>query len=138
MDETFDQIAVERSIDLSADPETVWAHLTDGDLLSSWMGSQITIEPRVGGAIGMAGPNSADVFGVVEEIVPNRRLQWSWRTHDGMPALVEIELEACEGGTRLTVSETLLPWQVTELPTTRYLPGRSPLQPGMSLSSTAA
>jgi hypothetical protein len=48
--------------------------------------------------------------------VPGRRLQWSWRTDDGLPTQVEIELEPAEDGSALTVRETLLPWTITGPP----------------------
>jgi uncharacterized protein YndB with AHSA1/START domain len=113
-DELAGNVAVERSVQLGAAPERVWRHLVEGDLLSTWMGGEVSIEPRPGGAIRMAGNGAAAVWGAVEEIVPRRRIQWCWRTDDGMPTLVEIELDSEGSGTRLTVRETLLPWQVTE------------------------
>jgi uncharacterized protein YndB with AHSA1/START domain len=133
-------IAVERSIDLAADPATVWEHLTEGDLVSTWMGADVTIEPRRGGAIGMTGDGTAETFGVVEEIIPERRLQWSWRTADGMPALVEIDIEPDGAGTRLTVRETLLPWQVTEIPPQWHVdgPGRWYPASGLRLPTSCA
>jgi len=132
-------VAVERSIELAAGPETVWEHLTRGDLLTAWMGADVTIEPRPGGAIHMTGEGTPDTFGVVEEIIPERRLQWSWRTNDGMPALVEIEMAPDGTNTRITVRETLLPWQVTEMPTQRYLGGPQPWYPsGGSWAPTAS
>jgi uncharacterized protein YndB with AHSA1/START domain len=128
-------IYVERSVDLDTDPETVWEHLTDGDLVGVWLGSDVTIEPRRGGAILVTGDGTGDIFGVVEEFIPGRRIQWSWRKSDGLPALVEIEIEPNDDGTRLTVRETLLPWQVTEMPAQRHVRG-TPLQPFSSRPHT--
>lgn len=136
-EEPTGDISVERSVDLDADPQTVWEHLTDGDLVGTWLGSDVTIEPRRGGAILVTGDETGDIFGVVEEFLPGRRIQWSWRTSDGLPALVEIEIEPNDVGTRLTVRETLLPWQVTEMPAPRYVRGRPP-QPFGSRPHTQA
>jgi uncharacterized protein YndB with AHSA1/START domain len=133
-DEPAGGLFVERSIDLAAPPDVVWAHLTEGDLLTVWMGADVTIEPRTGGAIRMSGAGAADTFGVVEEIIPERRLQWSWRTDDGLPALVEIEIEPDGDTTTLTLRETLLPWQVTEMPPQLYLDG-PPWFPGGGFTS---
>ena len=113
MDESFQEdlagdARVERSVDLDLDPEHLWDHLVDGELLTEWMGAPVEIEPRVGGRIEM-GP----VWGTIEEIDPPNRIQWSWRTDEGMPSLVEIELEPTDGGTTFSVRETLLPWRVT-------------------------
>jgi uncharacterized protein YndB with AHSA1/START domain len=64
----------------------------------------------------MTPDNGPVVWGTIEEVLPGRRLQWSWRTDDGLPTQVEIELEPTDGGTALTVRETLLPWRTTGLP----------------------
>ena len=109
-------IAVERAISLPADPASVWEHLTDGNLVGDWMEGDVEIEARPGGRITMTPEDGSMVWGTVEEIIPGRRLQWSWRTDDGLPTQVEIELEPSEEGTDLTVRETLLPWKTSGLP----------------------
>ena len=109
-------ITVERSVTLPADPGTVWERLTDENLVGDWMEGDVSFEARPGGAITMTPAEGATVWGTVEEVVPGRRLQWSWRTDDGLPTQVEIELERVEDGTTLTVRETLLPWTITGLP----------------------
>jgi len=109
-------IAVERAISLPADPDSVWEHLTDGNLVGDWMEGDVEIEARPGGRITMTPEDGSVVWGTVEEIIPGRRLQWSWRTDDGLPTQVEIELEPGEEGTDLTVRETLLPWKTSGLP----------------------
>jgi uncharacterized protein YndB with AHSA1/START domain len=109
-------IAVERSVTLQADPDTIWERLTDENLVGDWMEGDVSIDARPGGAITMTPAEGAPVWGTVEEVVPGRRLQWSWRTDDGLPTQVEIELEKSEDGTILTVRETLLPWTITGLP----------------------
>jgi len=119
-EERFEELAgditVERTITLPADPNTVWERLTDENLVGDWMEGDVSIEARPGGAITMTPEAGAPVWGTVEEVVPGRRLQWSWRTDDGLPTQVEIELEQVETGTILTVRETLLPWTITGLP----------------------
>jgi uncharacterized protein YndB with AHSA1/START domain len=115
-EELAGDVAVERSITLPAEPDSVWEHLTDGDLLGDWMEGDVEIDPRPGGAITMTPGDGPVVWGTVEEIVPGRRLQWSWRTDDGLPTQVELELEPTDDGTALTVRETLLPWRTTGLP----------------------
>jgi uncharacterized protein YndB with AHSA1/START domain len=109
-------VTVERSVTLPADADTIWEHLTEGDLLGDWMEGQVEISPRPGGSIRMTPAEGPEVWGTVEEWVRGRRLQWTWRSDDGLPTLVEIELEAVDEGTVLTVRETLLPWTITGLP----------------------
>jgi uncharacterized protein YndB with AHSA1/START domain len=115
-DEFAGDVAVERSVDLDADPSVIWEHLIDGDLLSEWMEAPIEIEPRCGGRIEMTPEGGPVTWGTVEELVVEKRIQWSWRTDDGLPTLVEIELAPNEAGTTLTVRETLLPWTVGGMP----------------------
>lgn len=115
-EELASDVTVERSTTLAADPESVWQHLTDGDLLGDWMEAEVEIVPRPGGLITMAPEVGPVVWGTVEEVVPGRRLQWSWRTDEGLPTQVEIDLEPVEDGTAITVRETLLPWRTTGLP----------------------
>ena len=107
--------SIERSAWLPADRETVWRHLTDGELLSIWFGGDASLRARPGGEIRVdqgAGPLR---WGTVEVVVAARRLQWSWRAGDGDPSLVEIDLEDDDGGTRLVVTETLLEYEVIDL-----------------------
>ena len=111
-DELAGDIQVERSIGLPAHPDKVWEHVTDGSLLGEWMGDEVHIEPRTGGTITMTPEAGPRVWGTVEEVVEGRRIQWSWRSDEGMPTLVEIELVPGKDGTDLTVTETLLSWQV--------------------------
>ena len=99
---------VERDIEIEKSPGDVWSYLIEDDLISTWMGGEVEFQPRVGGAIEM-GP----IWGTIEELDAPHRIQWSWRTDDGLPSLVEIELEPIESGTRLTVRETLLPWTIS-------------------------
>ena len=115
-EELAGDIAVERSIDLPADPDSVWEHLTDGHLVGDWMEGEVEIDARPGGRITMTPEEGPVVWGTVEEIVPGRRLQWTWRTDEGLPTQVEIEIEPTGDGSALTVRETLLPWRTTGLP----------------------
>jgi uncharacterized protein YndB with AHSA1/START domain len=114
-EELAGDIAVERKVTLPADPDRVWQHLTEGDLVADWMGGEVEIEVRPGGSIVMTPEVGPQVWGTVEEVVPARRIQWSWRTDDGLPTQVEIDLEPNEDGTALTVRETLLPWTISGL-----------------------
>lgn len=106
-------VSVERSVELPASPQEVWRRITDGELLSEWMGGEVTITPRAGQRINLAPEAGPLVWGTVEEVVEGRRIQWSWRTDDTLPTLVELEISAGESGTTLTVRETLLPWTIS-------------------------
>lgn len=116
----MDMPEVERSIEVDAPLEEVWAHLIDGTLASEWMGSPITIEPRPGGDIDFA-PDGVDFIGTVEEIDPGRSITWSWRHPDRDPSQVTITLTPGDNGTTITVIERLLPYRITD--TREFGPG---------------
>ncbi|MCI0426158.1 MAG: SRPBCC domain-containing protein [Actinobacteria bacterium] len=109
----MDDVTVERSIVVPAPSDVVWEHLVEGTLVSDWMESPVTIEPRVGGKIGFA-PDGVEYLGTLEEIEPGRCISWSWRHPDRDPSLVTIRLEPGEEGTMITVTESLLAYSVTD------------------------
>ena len=106
-------VSVERAVEVGATPETVWEHIVDGTLASEWMGSPITIDPRVGGVVGFA-PDGTEFIGTVEEIEQGRSITWSWRHPDRDPSQVIVTIEPTGGGTMVTVTERLLPYRVTD------------------------
>jgi uncharacterized protein YndB with AHSA1/START domain len=122
-------VSVERSVSLETTTDELWRHLTDGQLLSEWMEGDVVIDPRPGKHITLTPETGPVVWGTVEEVIEGHRLQWSWRTDEGLPTLVEIELTPDEDRTTLTVRETLLPWQVSgpdepqDFPMARSRPG---------------
>lgn len=109
----MDEVTVERSVTLRSTPEEVWEHIVDGTLASEWMGSPMDIEPRPGGKVDFT-PDGTAYLGTVEEIDPGRSITWSWRHPDRDPSQVAITIEPDGGGTRLTVTETLLPYTITD------------------------
>jgi uncharacterized protein YndB with AHSA1/START domain len=85
----------------------VWAAFTTADALREWL-MESDFEPRVGQDFRFICPPSPGVRGYVEcrvlELEPMRRVVWSWlSTDEGEPTTVTIELEAVEGGTKLTL-----------------------------------
>ena len=99
-----------------AAPEKVWRALVQPAALKQWMapGDDFKVplaeaDLRVGGRyrIVMHAPDGQehDVGGVYREIVPNRKLvyTWAWKTMPERESLVTIELRAAGGGTELTL-----------------------------------
>jgi uncharacterized protein YndB with AHSA1/START domain len=99
-----------------ASPEKVWRALTLPEALKRWMAPddafQIPVaeaDLRVGGRyhIVMKSPDGEahDVSGVYREIVPNRKLvyTWAWKSTPERESLVTFELRAAGGGTELTL-----------------------------------
>lgn len=109
----YPNVSVERTRQLDIGVEELWDHITDG--MSGWMGGDVEIDVRVGGVITMQSPGAPEVWGIVEDVEPGRRLQWVWRTDDGLPTLVEIEIEGDSETSEITIRETLLEWQIIEI-----------------------
>lgn len=107
------EVTIERDVELMATPEQIWERITDSSLISEWMGGDVEIEPRPGGRITFSPEGGPGVWGTVEEVVVHERIQWSWRTDEGRPSLIEFELSPAEDGTTVIVRETLLPWRIS-------------------------
>lgn len=98
-----------------AAPEKVWRAWTDPDAVKRWWGpgsgepvSLAELDLRVGGRfrIVFGGPdgNEHECSGIYREVVPHRRLvfTWTWpRTTPERESLVTVELRADGGGTEL-------------------------------------
>jgi uncharacterized protein YndB with AHSA1/START domain len=96
-------------------PERVWRAWTDPQALKQWWGpggpeavSLVQLDVRVGGRfrILFGGPRGDDheVQGTYREVVPNRRLAFTWtwpRTTPERESLVTITFNAVGGGTEL-------------------------------------
>ena len=95
-------------------PEKVWRAWTDSQALSRWFGpgepgsvTRAELDVRVGGRYHIAfrtqDGEEHDVSGVYQEVVPNRRLSftWAWKTTPDRVSLVTIELEPQGAGCEL-------------------------------------
>jgi uncharacterized protein YndB with AHSA1/START domain len=107
------EVAIEREVELMATPEQIWERITDSSMISEWMGGDVEIDARPGGRITFSPEAGPEVWGTVEEVVVHERIQWSWRTDEGRPSLIELELSPAEEATIVTVRETLLPWRIS-------------------------
>ena len=107
-------LALVRNLD--AAPAKVWRALTEPEMLKKWMAPDDAFkvpvaeaQVRVGGRyhIVMISPDGEehDVSGVYREIVPNRKLvyTWAWKTTPERESVVTIELRAAGSGTELTL-----------------------------------
>lgn len=102
-------------------PAAVFAAWTDQEALRQWMGPGEVCAPdsemdaRVGGTyvfpMLMADGSSHTVRGTISELIPEKRLRfsWAWDQEDGSAGQlmdVLIELHAIGGGTRLVLHQT--------------------------------
>ena len=90
-----------------ADVETVWELLVDDESLSAWLGGEALIDAVPGGRVALVGPDG-DRVGVVDEVVPERRLAFTWCAPDddgGAPSTVEFDLEPAGDETVIRIRE---------------------------------
>jgi uncharacterized protein YndB with AHSA1/START domain len=99
-----------------AAPGKVWRAITEPEMLKKWMAPSDAFkipvaetDARVGGRyhIIMHAPDGQvhDVSGVYREIVPNKKLvyTWAWKSTPERQSVVTIELRAAGSGTELTL-----------------------------------
>jgi uncharacterized protein YndB with AHSA1/START domain len=100
---------------IAAPVEVVWAHLTTAEGLVRWVGSEATADPTPGGMLRWVHPNGATVVGRFVELVPHRRVVFSYGWEDdrlGVPpgsTTVEIDLVEEAGATTLRLVHHGLP-----------------------------
>jgi len=101
-----DADVIERVIDIAASPETVFTLLTDPREYVKWKGRRAELDPRSGGLFHVSFKDAA-VRGEYVEVVPNRRVVFTWGWEAPHAAVgpggstVEIDLEPRGQGTRL-------------------------------------
>jgi uncharacterized protein YndB with AHSA1/START domain len=106
---------VEHEVKIAASPETVFAYFTDPVKMVRWMGVEATLDPRPGGTCRIVFNSSAVVRGKFLEVVPYRRVAFSWGFETQMldtPAastLVEVSLTPEPEGTRVRLTHRQLP-----------------------------
>ena len=73
---------VQREIRIDAAPSAVFEFLIDPAKMVRWMGTEAVLSPRPGGDYGVNISGHERVSGEVIEIVPNRRLVFTWGWED--------------------------------------------------------
>lgn len=99
---------ITREEELEASPQEVWRALTEQAILRLWLGEEVELDPRPGGAVRVR-DGGEERRGCVEDVDEPRRLAFSWAREGELPSLVEFELVPAVGGTRLIVTETAPP-----------------------------
>jgi len=109
--ETTGQVRISRNYGVT--PEKVWRAWTDPQALSQWFGhakpetTLAEVDLRVGGRYRIAFAGSTgemnEVSGVYQEVVPNRRLvfTWAFKSTPERVSRVSIDLTQQAGGTEL-------------------------------------
>ena len=89
-------------VTIAAPAQVVWAHLTTADGLVRWVGPEAIADAVPGGMLRWSHPNGATVVGRFLELVPHRRLVFSYGWEDGRmgvpPASTRVEIDLVEHG----------------------------------------
>jgi uncharacterized protein YndB with AHSA1/START domain len=102
-------------VTIAAPAEVVWAHLTTAEGLVRWVGPEATADPAPDGALRWVQPNGATVVGRFVELVPHRRLVFTYGWEDGRMGVppesttVEIDLVEKDGTTTVRLVHHGLP-----------------------------
>ena len=102
---------IERTMELAARPERVWAALTTAEGLGAWFGDEAAIDLRPGGAAWMKWSGRYTVDMRVERVQEPTVFGFTWQI-SGLPeddprrTYVEFTLEPAGTGTRLRVVES--------------------------------
>jgi uncharacterized protein YndB with AHSA1/START domain len=100
---------------IAAPADVVWPHLTTADGLVRWVGPDATADPVPGGDLRWTHPDGATVVGQFLELVPHRRVVFSYGWEDGRMGVppgstrVEIDLVEHDGVTTLRLVHHGLP-----------------------------
>jgi uncharacterized protein YndB with AHSA1/START domain len=92
-------------VTIEAPIDVVWAHLTTAEGLVRWVGPDAAAEPVPGGVLRWTHPNGATVVGRFVELVPHRRVVFTYGWEDGRMGVppesttVEIDLVEQDGAT---------------------------------------
>lgn len=103
-----------REIRIEAEPETVFAYLTDAEKLVEWMGVEATLEPQPGGRFQVTINQERKVIGKYLELTPYSRIavSWGWEGREDVPpgsSTVEITLIPNAEGTLVRLRHYNLP-----------------------------
>jgi uncharacterized protein YndB with AHSA1/START domain len=100
---------------IAAPAEAVWEHLTTAEGLVRWVGPDAVADPVPGGTLRWTHANGATVIGRFVEVVPHRRIVFTYGWEDGRLGVgpgsttVQIDLEERDGVTTLRLVHHGLP-----------------------------
>jgi len=98
---------VRREIVVAAERNLVWAALTESARLAEWFANEVDLDLRPGGRGRFAWADGEVREADVDEVVAGRRLAFRWAEPGEEATAVEWELEEIDGGTRVTVVESV-------------------------------
>lgn len=97
---------VVREIEIAAEPEDVWAALTDARRLEEWFANDVELDPRPGGRGLFRWDNGESRAAEVESVEEGERIVLRF-ADDGV---VDLRVLPAEGGSVVQVRETSPSW----------------------------
>ncbi len=93
------------------EPARLWEAVSEPEQLGRWLGGDVEFEPRPGteGTVRFGEDEGGEHVLYVEEVDPERRLVLRWASASEVPTQVGFELLPESGGTRLVVTERVVP-----------------------------
>jgi uncharacterized protein YndB with AHSA1/START domain len=109
-----DHDAVEVSVHIAAEPETVFPYFTDPIRYTQWMGTDADFEPVPGGRYRVRMRDGVEAAGEFVEVDPPRRVVFTWGWVDDPEVApgstrVVVTLERVDGGTQVVLRHYDLP-----------------------------
>lgn len=104
-------------IRIDAAPETVFALLTDRTHMKTWLAELVEADPHPGGVFRISGPAGVSIEGTYLELVPNRKVVFTWGGVEGLrpgQSTVEFLLEPDGKGTLVRLRHYGLPGPAIE------------------------
>ncbi len=93
----------------AAPPSLVWAALTTADGLTSWLGTEASVDARLGGEVSIRFDDEQLVTGAITTWEPTSRFAHGWVINGEHESQLTYELAETEGSTVLTLTHTGLP-----------------------------
>jgi uncharacterized protein YndB with AHSA1/START domain len=117
MSEPSDSEEVRLEIHIDASPATVFALLIEPTRMQTWLAELVEADPRPGGVFRISGPPGVSIEGTYLEVVPNRKVEFTWGGVEGLKpgqSTVEFLLEPDGRGTLLRLRHYRLPRPTVE------------------------
>jgi uncharacterized protein YndB with AHSA1/START domain len=110
----MEALVVQREVQVAAPPSTVFALLTNPDLIVRWIGTEAKVEAQPGGIYLVNVGGTSMAHGTFTEVIPVHRLAYSfgWEGNEKVPpgsSLIEIDLLEKDPGTLVRLTHSGLP-----------------------------
>ncbi len=98
---------VVRSVTVDCDVTRAWTLISTADGLARWLGDDVRLDPRVGGALGVRDDDGTDRIGRVVDAEEGRSLTFEWAPVGDSAArsTVTLVVDGDDDGARVTVVE---------------------------------